>query len=107
MSSHILGEIQDACDDLLLLTDGRIGLHDSIEGTIARHVMLIGPAGEETMLSGLPAEKIVEIRRAQRQITVLLDGPAPQLPDGWTIAAPTLEEVVVARFREATRKDAA
>ena len=107
MSSHILGEIEDACDDLLILTDGRIGLHDSIEGTIARHVLLIGPGRDEAGLAGLPAEHIVQIQRAPRQVTVLLDGPAPQLADGWTIVTPTLEEVVVARLRGSARKAAA
>lgn len=99
MSSHILGEIQDACDDLVLLTGGRVALHGPIDDAVARHVLLTGPGDDETGLALLPTAQVVEVRRSPRQIVVLVDGQPPHVPDGWTTAVPTLEEVVVARLR--------
>ncbi|WP_395725825.1 ATP-binding cassette domain-containing protein [Nakamurella sp.] len=100
LSSHILSEIEDACDDLALLAGGRITLHGPIEEVLARHVLLTGPGGDEAGLAAVAAGA-VEIRRAPRQLTVLVDGRPPVVPEGWTTAAPTLEEVVVARLRAA------
>lgn len=99
LSSHILSEIEDTCDDLALLAGGRITLHGPIEELVARHVLLTGPGDDETGLAAV-ATGAVEIRRAPRQLTVLRDGAPPLVPEGWTTAAPTLEEVVVAHLRE-------
>lgn len=108
LSSHILSEIEDACDDLALLAGGRITLHGPIEELVARHVVLTGPGDDEAGLA-VVGTGAVEIRRAPRQLTVLLDGRPPAVPEGWTTAVPTLEEVVVARLRTAIddRKEAA
>lgn len=100
LSSHILSEIEDACEDLALLTNGRTTLHAPIQDLMARHVLLTGPGEDEVGLAAV-RDRAVEVRRSPRQITVLLDGRPPVIPDGWTAAAPTLEEVVVARLRNA------
>lgn len=100
LSSHILSEIEDVCDDLVLLTDGRSTLNGPIEDLVARHVLLTGPGGDEAGLAAVAAGA-VEIRRAPRQLTVLVDGRPPVVPEGWTTVAPTLEEIVVARLRVA------
>jgi len=103
VSSHILSEVEDACEDLALLTGGRVTLHAPIEELLGRHVVLTGPGTDEAGLTAASAgADVVEVRRSPRQVTVLLDGRPPTVPDGWTTAAPTLEEIVVARLRAAT-----
>lgn len=47
VSSDILSEIGYACDDLALLTGGRITLHGPSEELVTRHVLLTGPGGDE------------------------------------------------------------
>lgn len=101
MSSHILGEVQDTCSDLALITEGRLTLHGPIDEIVARHVLLVGPGDGEATTHWLPSDRIVEIRRSPRQISLLVDGPVRQLPDGWSADEPTLEEIVVARLRTA------
>ena len=98
LSSHVLSEIEDACEDLALLVDGRSTLHGPIEELLARHVLLTGPGDDEAGLAAVRAGAI-EVRRVPRQITVLLDSHPSTVPPGWTTVAPTLEEVVVARLR--------
>jgi ABC-2 type transport system ATP-binding protein len=107
LSSHILSEIEDACEDLALLADGRVTLQGPIEDILARHLLLTGDGDDEAGLAAVGSDA-VEVRRTARQITVLLDGHPPVVPEGWTTAAPTLEEVVVARLRgTAQESDAA
>lgn len=101
MSSHILGEIEDVCSDLALITDGRLTLHAAIDGVLARHLLLTGPAGA---IDWLPPTSIVEHRATVRQQTLLVDGPVADLPgrmlpEGWTAEQPSLEEIVIARLR--------
>lgn len=106
MSSHILGEIQDVCSDLALITDGRLELQGSIDQVMAQHVLLVGPADGDAGLAWLPAEGIIEQRCTARQQTLLVDGPrvdlpGRQLPEGWIAHNPTLDEIVIARLRNA------
>lgn len=101
MSSHILGEIEDVCSDLALITNGRLSLHGSIDDVVARHLLLTGPAGA---IDWLPPVSIVEHRTTIRQQTLLVDGsladlPGRMLPEGWTAEQPNLEEIVIARLR--------
>lgn len=103
MSSHILGEIPDLCEDLLLMDGGGIALHGELDEVLARHRILVGPGGSEE-LAFLPAGAIVEVSRAARQTTVLVNRPVVWLPPGWTADVPTLDEVVVAYLRAGTMR---
>lgn len=99
MSSHILGEIQDVCEDLLVLRDGRITLDGSLDDLLARHRVLIGPATGTGDLPWLPTETVLEASRTSRQTTVLISRPVADLPAGWTSETPTLDELVIGYLR--------
>lgn len=100
LSSHILGEIQDVCSDLALITDGRVTLRGTTDEVLDGHTLLLGPAtNEPDPLHWIPSAQLVEVRRTPRQTTVLLEGPAPLPPTGWSADQPTLDEIVVARLR--------
>ena len=43
MSSHLLHELERACDHLILLTGLRVQLCGDIDEVLATHLMLIGP----------------------------------------------------------------
>lgn len=101
LSSHIISEIQDSCDDLIILRDGGISLDGPVEDILTDHRVLIGPgaATEEDPLTWLSGAGIVEVRRHTRQATVLLNGAPPPLPPGWSDSPATLDEVVMAHLR--------
>jgi len=100
LSSHILGEIQDACEDLLLLQGGQIVLDGTLEDLLGRHRVLVGPGTQaDADLGWLPTTGVIEIRRSPRQTTMLLDRRMPGLPPGWVQTDPTLDELVVAYLR--------
>ena len=99
MSSHILGEIADLCEDLLVMVGGGITLAGEIDTVLAQHRVLVGPGTDPDGLGFLPDGSVVEVQRAARQTTVLVDRPVGRLPIGWSASDPTLEEVVVAYLR--------
>ncbi|GGT55388.1 ABC transporter ATP-binding protein [Streptomyces purpureus] len=92
MSSHILTELEGACDHLLLVDGGRIRLGGPIDDLLAAHTLLTGPVAD------LAPHTVVESRTTGRQLTALIraqgrvDGP-------WETAEPTLEELLLAHLR--------
>lgn len=97
MSSHILSEVVDLCEDVLVMGGGRITLSGPIEEVLARHRVLVGPG--EADLSFVPEGAVVEAQRTRRQTLLLVSRPVSGLPDGWVASEATLEEVVVGYLR--------
>lgn len=90
LSSHDLGELTDTCDDLLLLGQGRVRLAGATDALLDAHLLATGRGTVED----LSAHTVVDSRAAGRGTTALLR-PAGPLPDGWSTAQPSLEELVV------------
>lgn len=91
MSSHIVAELADACDHLLLLGGGRIRLGGGIEDLLGAHSLVTGRGD-------LAPHTVVESRASGRGITALIrrDGP---VGDGWQVQEPSLEELLLAHLR--------
>jgi ABC-2 type transport system ATP-binding protein len=94
MSSHIVSELAESCDHLLLLTGGRIRLGGGIDDLLAAHTVVTG--------RGTPADlaphTVVESRAAGRGTTALIrrDGP---VEGTWATQEPSLEELLLAHLR--------
>ncbi|PBC62982.1 ABC transporter ATP-binding protein [Streptomyces sp. Tue6028] len=94
MSSHIVAELADACDHLLLLGGGRIRLGGGIDDLLHAHSVVTG--------RGTPADlaphTVVESRVTGRGLTALIrrDGPVGA---GWETSEPSLEELLLAHLR--------
>ncbi|MFD3869368.1 ABC transporter ATP-binding protein [Streptomyces sp. NPDC058623] len=96
MSSHILTELEGACDQLLLVDDGRIRISGPIEDVITAHSLLTGPAAAADELA---AHTVVESRTTGRQLISLVRPGGPVDTDTWHAAHPTLEELLLAHLR--------
>ncbi|MFF4574192.1 ABC transporter ATP-binding protein [Streptomyces sp. NPDC001410] len=94
MSSHVVAELEDSCDHLLLAGGGRIRLAGEIDDLLAAHLRVSG-AAESTDLS---RHTVVESRVTGRQLTALVR-PAGPLPGDLRTSAPSLEELVLAHLR--------
>lgn len=108
MSSHILGEVVDLCEDVLVMGTapgggGRIALAGPIDEILSRHRLLVGPGTSAGDLGFLPEDSIVEEQHAARQTTLLVSRLAGALPDGWTVSDPSLDDVVLAYLRAGKR----
>lgn len=97
LSSHVIADIEDACDHLLLLADRRLRLDGRIADLLAAHSLLTGPTAGDQHLP--PAESVVEIRRAAKQITMLVRDSGVLPPSGWTKNVPNLSELILAHLR--------
>ncbi|GAA1159345.1 ABC transporter ATP-binding protein [Streptomyces hebeiensis] len=92
ISSHILAELENACDYLLLMDGGRVRLGGEVDDILTAHTVVTGPAGD------LGPHTVVESRTTGRQLTALVrpDGP---LDDTWQTHAPSLEELLLSHLR--------
>ncbi|MEU4086636.1 ABC transporter ATP-binding protein [Streptomyces aureus] len=94
MSSHIVTELADACDHLLLLGDGRIRLGGGLDDLLLAHTVVTG--------RGTPAELephlVVESRAAGRGLTALIRNDGP-VDERWQAEPPSLEELLLAHLR--------
>ncbi|GHB19900.1 ABC transporter ATP-binding protein [Streptomyces chryseus] len=94
MSSHIIGELADACDHLLLVSGGRVRLGGPIDDLVAAHTLVTGLAPA----SDLAPHTVVESRATGRGTTALIRHEGP-VGDGWDAEEPSLEELLLAHLR--------
>ncbi|WP_035841970.1 ATP-binding cassette domain-containing protein [Kitasatospora azatica] len=95
MSSHVIAELQEACDYLVLMARGQVRLAGDIEELLAAHRVLVGP---QTAAAALAGHLVVEARETGRQLTALVR-PSGPVADPWETTAPTLEELLLAHLR--------
>ncbi|WNI23397.1 ABC transporter ATP-binding protein [Streptomyces sp. ITFR-16] len=93
MSSHILSELEGACDHLLLVDGGHVRLGGETDDLLAAHALLTGPVQD------LAPHTVVESRTTGRQLTALVRTRGPVDPTAWRTATPTLEELLLAHLR--------
>ncbi|MEU1369028.1 ABC transporter ATP-binding protein [Streptomyces sp. NPDC005803] len=93
MSSHILTELEGACDYLLLVDGGRIRLGGESDDLLAAHALLTGPAGD------LAPHTVVESRTTGRRLTALVRKEGPVDTSAWESTEPSLEELLLAHLR--------
>ncbi|MFB8081643.1 ATP-binding cassette domain-containing protein [Streptomyces sp. NPDC056013] len=92
MSSHILTELEGACDHLLLLHGGRIRLDGPVDELLSAHTLLTGPVAD------LAPHTVVESRTTGRQLTALIRREGP-LEGPWETRDPSLEDLLLAHLR--------
>ncbi|MFJ6697017.1 ABC transporter ATP-binding protein [Streptomyces sp. NPDC091272] len=93
ISSHILAELEGACDYLLLMENGRVRLGGETDELLSAHALLSGPVAEIDA-----GTTVIESRVTGRQMTALVrrDGP---VGGAWEVDEPTLEELLLAHMR--------
>ena len=110
MSSHVVAELEDSCDHLLLIGGGRVRLAGEIDDLLDAHTR-VNATTEPADAASAPAphhapaphpdlapHTVVESRVTGRQLTALIR-PAGRLPDSWRTTKPSLEELVLAYLR--------
>ncbi|MEU3520841.1 ABC transporter ATP-binding protein [Streptomyces sp. NPDC006654] len=93
MSSHVVAELEDSCDHLLLIGGGRVRLAGEIDDLLAAHRRVGAPAD-----APLAPHTVVESRTTGRRLSALVRPTGP-LPDDWHTDSPTLEELVLGHLR--------
>jgi ABC-2 type transport system ATP-binding protein len=94
ISSHILAELEGACDYLLLMENGRIRLGGETEELLSAHALLSGPVAE--IAAGTT---VVESKVTGRHMTALVRKDGVPVGGDWEVVEPTLEELLLAHMR--------
>ncbi|MFJ3228897.1 ABC transporter ATP-binding protein [Streptomyces sp. NPDC086783] len=98
MSSHVVAELENSCDHLIMLGDGRVRLAGDLDDLLAAHVLTTGPSRD------LDPHTVIESRTTGRQQTALVRPRGPLTGVGET-TAPSLEEVLLAHLRSPEAPD--
>jgi ABC-2 type transport system ATP-binding protein len=97
LSSHVVSDLVDTCDWLVVLNRGRVQVSGDIEDLLAEHRLLTGPA---ELADGVAARlSIVDDARTDRQATMVARTGPVSLDPRWTARGVTLEELVLAYLR--------
>jgi ABC-2 type transport system ATP-binding protein len=96
ISTHVVADIEDVCDHVVVLAEGRARLAGEVEAALAGHRIAVGAAGATAVLDGL---EVVELRLAEREFTALVRTGEPPGGDDVTWHRPTLEELLMGYLR--------
>jgi ABC-2 type transport system ATP-binding protein len=100
LSSHLVSDVDRACDYLIVLVDSRVQVCGEIETLLATHHRLSGPRRDP---ASLPADQhVISASHTDRQSTLLVRTDAPILDPAWTVSQLTLEDLVLAYMRPPT-----
>ncbi|MEU8777659.1 ABC transporter ATP-binding protein [Streptomyces sp. NPDC048606] len=99
MSSHVLSEIEDMCDYVLVLSEGRVRMAGDTDELVPMHTVVAGVTGPDGALpDGLDAHTVIETRVSGRHFTALVRREGA-LDPAWERSEPGLEEVLLAYLR--------
>jgi ABC-2 type transport system ATP-binding protein len=94
LSSHLVSDVERACDYLVVLVDSKVQVAGDIEHLLATHHRLTGPRRDPDTL---PADQhVVSASHTDRQSTYLVRTEAPILDPAWEVSGLTLEDLVLA-----------
>jgi len=98
LSSHVLADLERVADYLILLSRGRVQVAGEVDGLLASHRVLTGPAAEADKYAERP---VVHVRRAEVQAHLLVQAAEDDpVPPGWEAHPVSLEELALAYLRE-------
>jgi len=98
-SSHVVSELERVADYLILLAHGQLQMAGEIDGLLAQHAVLNGPADDVGRVQDqLP---VVHAQVAGRRAQLLVrTSDVSEPPSGWECDDVALEELVLAYLRE-------
>ncbi len=100
LSSHLLAEVERVTDYLVLISNGRLRVHDTVENLLAAHRLVTAPDGRQ--LDAIAGEVIDSSSiGTQTHRLVRLASPEPVLPPGCESRPVGVEELALAYLREA------
>jgi ABC-type multidrug transport system ATPase subunit len=99
LSSHALAELERVADYLIVLGGGRLRIVGEVEGLLATHRVLTGPAAEADRYAS--ELSVVQARRGEAQAHLLVRSSeaGDPVPPGWEAHPVSLEELTLAYLR--------
>jgi ABC-2 type transport system ATP-binding protein len=94
ISSHILADLEQLCDHLIILAASQVKLADSIEHIMALHQLLVGPSDSFDVIA--KSHTVIQASHTGRQSTVLLCADEAVTHPAWEQQDLALETIVLA-----------
>jgi ABC-2 type transport system ATP-binding protein len=99
LSSHLLSDLEQVCDHLIVLAASHVQISSDVDHLVASHYRLIGPHPDPTKLTG-GVEIIAQTGTASRP-TMLVRADQPPLDPSWTVEPADLDDIVLAYMSQA------
>lgn len=94
LSSHLVSDVERACDYVIVLVDSRVQVAGDIDDLLATHYRLTGPRRDP---ADLPAgQHVVSASHTDRQTTLLIRTDGPVHDPSWAVGRLGLEDLVLA-----------
>ena len=94
LSSHLMSDLERACDYLIVLVESRIVVAGGVDNLLATHHRLTGPRRD---MDTLPADQhVISASHTDVQTTLLVHVNGAVLDPSWTISEVGLEDLVLA-----------
>jgi ABC-2 type transport system ATP-binding protein len=100
LSSHVLAELERVADYLVVLSRGRVQVAGEVDGLLASHRVLTGPAAGADRYAERLAVVHASRGEAQAHLLVRTSGSTGKAPPGWEEHPVSLEELTLAYLRE-------
>jgi ABC-2 type transport system ATP-binding protein len=94
LSSHLVADLERACDYLILLVGSRVQVAGDVEHLLATHRLLIGPRRDPARLP--EDQHVISASHTDRQTTLTVRTEGPIHDPAWTVSKIGLEDLVLA-----------
>jgi ABC-2 type transport system ATP-binding protein len=94
LSSHLIEDLERACDYLVLMSHSRIQLSAPTDDLLAAHQVLTGPRSHADAIGAV--HTVVQASYTERQANLLLRAGGPILDPAFTVRPATIGELVLA-----------
>jgi ABC-2 type transport system ATP-binding protein len=94
LSSHLVSDLEQVCDYLIVLAGSRVQVSGDLTSLLATHYRLAGPSGTPAGLP--PGHRLIAATHAGPQATLVVRGGPPARLADWTAGQVSLEDLVLA-----------
>ncbi len=103
LSSHLIADLERACDYLVILIDSRVQIAGDIDDLLATHHRLTGPRHDRGALPS--GQQVIVQSQTDRQSTLVVRTANPILDPAWSVEQLDLEDLVLAYMTRAVEQD--
>jgi ABC-2 type transport system ATP-binding protein len=98
LSSHLVSDLERACDHLVVLVESRVRIAGDVEELLATHHRITGPRRDRDRLPA--TQRVISESHTDVQSTFVIRTDAPIHDPAWTVSQLSLEDLVLAYMHE-------
>ena len=102
MSSHLVADLQQVCDYLVVLTAARVQVAGPLDDLLSTHRLVTGAASGHSAVP--PDWEIISARRSDHQTTFIVRADAPIRAPTWTVSTVGMEDLVLGYLSQAAER---